>query len=585
MHELTPDVIGEIAVELKLPSLAVMVDKQLDGIPTIRWYYHQAPEEMVIHLITHNLIDEFNLLQPKLDDEMILLLIRSLRHEMLHGVLSTGEVELPITIAYTAFHSYSNIPHEPEHVEQMVELLQSAGVLMTTDVVNLSAYAGNLRLLKRLVRSGINPSGKTMGAAAIHGHLDIVKWLIQFGVEPDFTAAYDAAQYGHLELLEYLIKEGIVPTSSILNVAIENGHLDIAMLLIRRGISLGIDIAKQFVIRCDYDQLLEVYQSGQLDDREIVVAAAISGDLRKFKFVLHEWIDQSRWTAAESENDIHNYRSVHYNKLLSDCMTSAICAGQVGIVEFIHQEGGKEYTIEMMNRAAICGQLEMAKRLYYILRTPFSSTAFEYAARHGIELVQFMIDKLDGPIRGDSVAFAAGGGCLATVKFLVERGVPVSSRALMEAARRGHIDIVRYLLDRVVLDTSQLGQLAYSLILHGYQSDVVRILEQRMHPSLEYLYMIAIDYDQVEVLKLFDRLGMQRPADALEVAVLGGRYMATKYLLSTGAEANDELANDPLYRGMIDIAELLFKHGHYPDFNLETNNPDVIAFLSRVAGD
>lgn len=583
MHELTPDVIGEIAVELKMPSLAVMVDRQLNGIPTIRWYYHRAPEEMVMHLITHNLIEEFNLLQPELDDEMILLLIRSLRHEMLQEALSTDRIKLPITIAYTAFHSYSDIPHEPEQAEQMVELLQLAGVLMTTDVVNLSAYVGNLRLLKRLVQGGMNPDGKTMCAAAVHGHLNIVKWLVQFGVEPDFTAAYDAAQYGHLELLEYLIEEGIIPTSSILNIAIENGHLDIAMLLLRRGITLGIEVAKQFVIRCNYDQLREVYQSGQLDDGEIIVAAAMSGDLRKFKFLLDEWINETRWTPTESDNGTLNYNSVHLDKLLSDCMTSAICAGQVDIVEFIHQEGGKEYTTEMMNHAAICGQLEMAKRLYHILGRPFSSVAFVRAARHGIKLVQFMIDKLDGPIHEESVASAAEGGCLATVKFLVERGVSASPRALMNAAYRGHIDIIRYLLDRVVLDEDLLGRLVYLLIRDGYQSDVIRILERGIPPSSEYLYETAIDYDRVEVLKLYDRLGVQHPDNALERAALGGRYMATKYLLSMGDKADDELADDVLYRGLINIAELLFKHGYSPDINLETDNPDVIAFLSYIA--
>jgi len=116
-----------------------------------------------------------------------------------------------------------------------------------------ASFAGNLRIVKSLVRAGANmDQSEALPIAVIEGHTDIALFLIESGADVNskntkgFTAAHNAAQEGNLDVLKALaeagadldVKAGDYQVTPLAVAAIK-GHLDVVKFLTSKGVNLS----------------------------------------------------------------------------------------------------------------------------------------------------------------------------------------------------------------------------------------------------------------------------------------------------------------------------------------------------------
>lgn len=576
MDQLPSDVFGEIAFKAKRPELVVGRDDQ-----ATLWYYHRAPEELLDYLIEHDLAREFDKLNPEITDELIYKVVRELAPGILHSIVQKRK--LPISTAFTAFKSLHGVRMDKQRLSQTVRVLESAGVLITTDVVNLAALTGDLQLLTRLHQSGIPLTSMTANMAARGGDIDVMEY-----VEIDSDVLFDAVRCGHLNVVKKYITEVDVVSGYFLEGAASLGHFDIVEYLISIGVSISNSVIGSIISHGKLQLLRRLIENNMITIEEShVITAAETGRLEIFKYLYPLLVQQSEHSNRMIEtaielggglNTLDYGRIVDPTSVLIRSMAVAAGGGHSNIVHYIHDTHNIPYDEEMMNNAAKYGHLDLAIEMYNEVMKPFHSSTMTDAVRHGIEIVNFLIDKLDGPINERAINNAADNGHLDVIKLLVERGVAIPDEAIENAAMSGDLNVVIYLIDQAQFSEEALVS-AMNLSISGSHHNIV-----------EYLYKLGVGVsdrdidtviinDSLDMLMLIVDLGVELYNGILNDAALGGHFEITNYLLSIGMKGTDDLVDGVLMNGHIDVAELLIIEGYKYDPNLETDNYDVSQFL------
>ena len=148
---------------------------------------------------------------------------------------------------------------------------------------------------------------------------------------------------------------------------------------------------------------------------------------------------------------------------------------------------------------------------------------------------------------------AAAAGDLSVVELFVEGGMPVDAAfggwtALHEAARNGHLAVVRYLIDQ----GASVDRSVRALALRGGHEDVVVYIPRAARAALDSLGIAYTDWEfreaaasgNLAVVKLFVAAGMSvnaRDEDgwtALLFAAGLGRLSVVAFLVGAGADVN-----------------------------------------------
>jgi ankyrin repeat protein len=114
------------------------------------------------------------------------------------------------------------------------------------------------------------------------------------------------------------------------------------------------------------------------------------------------------------------------------------------------------------------------------------------------------LDITDVDLLNDLIAIAADEGKLEMVEYLIEKGATEYRYALRWAAFKGHLNIVKLLLSKVIDDAS----LLYAIL--GRQKKVVELLIHYgvdVHANDEYALVLAIDKGYAEIVKCLIKAG------------------------------------------------------------------------------
>ncbi|KAI9892918.1 MAG: hypothetical protein M1814_001077 [Vezdaea aestivalis] len=123
--------------------------------------------------------------------------------------------------------------------------------MITSDAVFIAAIRGHARMVRQLIRIGLEPNGQTLVAAVVLGRQDVVLLLLEEGVSFEekretWTVLSEAVDQGHLALVQILLEYGasgdIIDDhgETVLHLAARLGHEDIARLLLQNGASANM---------------------------------------------------------------------------------------------------------------------------------------------------------------------------------------------------------------------------------------------------------------------------------------------------------------------------------------------------------
>ena len=111
----------------------------------------------------------------------------------------------------------ANVAASNGHLE-MVQYLETKGILCTRDGANGAASNGHLKMVQYLETKGIVCTQEGADWAAENGHLEMVQYLGNRGIVCTHAGADGAAKNKHLETVQYLENQGILRTHSMVRM-------------------------------------------------------------------------------------------------------------------------------------------------------------------------------------------------------------------------------------------------------------------------------------------------------------------------------------------------------------------------------
>jgi ankyrin repeat protein len=388
--------------------------------------------------------------------------------------------------------------------------------------LNIACQTGHLNVVKLLVAAGatLDPQSSdevgALGSAAFNGQLQVVKYLVEeAGADKNradsngSTPLMFAANADQAKVVAYLLgRPGINIDAqrgrlTALNIACYAGHLEVVKLLVAAGARL--------------------HPQGS-DEVGALGSAACNGQLQVVKYLVEE-------AGADG------------NRAGTNSLTPLMYAARQGHADVVmYLLGWSGINIDAKAR---------------------QMTALDIACQNGhLEVVKLLVAagaRLEAQASGEegAVASAAWGGHLQVVMYLVEEAGADGNRAdpdgltpLMYAARKGHAEVVSYLLGRPGINTdAKISQLVALIIAcrHGHLMVVESLLEATGRQGLEER----------------DRLGRT----ALHHAVGSVNKELVAFLLSKGAQPSTKDTHKqetPLMLacsgGKLDMVQVLLKH-------------------------
>ncbi|KDO25101.1 hypothetical protein SPRG_09243 [Saprolegnia parasitica CBS 223.65] len=166
-------------------------------------------------------------------------------------------------------------------------------------------------------------------------------------------------------------------------------------------------------------------------------------------------------------------------------MDYAAMGGHMAIVEFLHVHRSEGCSVEAMNGAARKGNLEIVRFLHENRHEGCDHSAADSAALQGhLDVVRFFCDHRRSDIASDSaLAAAIEKGHVAIVELLLETFPSEGNtlKMLCDAARRGHLPIIKYLYKQRAEATRYTSQAIFYANQKGHTGLVAYLEAEQRH--------------------------------------------------------------------------------------------------------
>ncbi|AVK77205.1 Ankyrin repeat domain containing protein [Pandoravirus macleodensis] len=415
--------------------------------------------------------------------------------------------------------------------------------------MDVVAFYGHLDVVKFLHQQGV--TGTTTAAvdlAAFSGHIDVVRFLHENRSEGCTAAALEyAAANGHLPVVAYLVRHwNRRHVTDAINMAATNGHLAIVQFLHDSGIG-----------RCTVAAMNGAAGNGHLKVVQFLHYNRTEGCTT----------DAMDGAAANGHREIleflHRNRSEGYTRR---AMLNAVVNGHVGAVQFLYEHCGQDcdkYTFMRALKyeqpdvalflAENCRDVRKFAAIDAAIKSPYDEVARTMCAyakrRHLLRLIAVAVQRgcasaqdvlvglykkarsieTDDDMRGTLYRWRAYGhpmGLAALVpdglciECLVEKSCPRRGRspeanlaralvpyALIEAARAGNIDNVRYLVESRLGCIHKVDALYYAGV--GGHAEIARLLCEAW-PAEAVRASLQSDRHTASATRPHERLGRAR---------------------------------------------------------------------------
>ncbi len=205
----------------------------------------------------------------------------------------------------------------------------------------------------------------------------------------------------------------------------------------------------------------------------------------------------------------------------------------------------------------------------------------------GYELyLEKIIGNLDKRSKNEMLFIAARKGYLDIVKYLLRQGANINANqdiSLDTAARNGHLDVVEFLVENGANIDSDQYSAVESAALEGH-FDVVKYLVEKEPASINIAFRTAAGAGHLDIMKYLLQKGADIHIDndeAVEDAVYNGFLDVIKYLVEKGVDISGDKGNDILLiaarRGKLNVVKYLLEN------NIGTNIIDE-AFSNAAKG-
>ncbi len=424
-----------------------------------------------------------------------------------------------------------NINAVNQLLETKININNTTGSSVGNTVLALACYYKHLNIVKALVKAGAkvitkNREGKTplnIACDAYEGNskvvADIVKILLENGADPNIIKKGEdgplqyAAMYGHAEAIKLLIKHGA-------DVNRKGAYKRTALIYAASDAYYSEDVKLKIV-----KMLLEANANVKLKNE--------SGENALFELITN---DNSNTVVAELliENgiDIHEIGSYDNTAL----HWAAFC-GRKNIVEMLIKKGARAKDISSAVSEAISrGHTDIVKLLFKNGAgsnngDDFGSSILEYAVEKGdMPFVKEIIGtaKKEGKnLSAGALIEAARKGELKMVKFLIEAGISVddkehwgSETPLMKASYYGKLDVVKYLLEAGA-DIKARDYRGNTALLHAAWSGHLKVIKELIKQGANVNEKNDLNWN------------------ALMQACLENHYSTVKFLLEKGSPTDE----------------------------------------------
>ncbi|XP_037094837.1 ankyrin repeat and KH domain-containing protein 1-like [Pollicipes pollicipes] len=455
---------------------------------------------------------------------------------------------------------------------------------------------GNVPVVRRLLDEGssVNETtekGESLLALACHsGYYELAQVLLAMranvedrGMKGDCTPLMEAATAGHVEVVRLLIKHkaDVNAQSSSGNTplmyACSGGHVEVVRALLQAG--ANIEDANEN----GHTPLMEAASAGHVDVAQILLdhgaginthsnefkesaltLACYKGHLAMVRFLLEAGADQEHKTEEmhtalmEASMDGH----VEVARLLLDSgaqvnmpadsfespLTLAACGGHVELALLLLDRGAN---IEEVNDEGYTPLMEAAREGHEEMVALLLSQ-------------EANINAITEETQETALTLACCGGFVEVADFLIQAGADVelgASTPLMEAAQEGHLELVKYLMERganVNAVTQTGGDTALTYACENGHTAVAEVLLER-GAALEH----AAEGGRTALMK----------------ASRAGHLCTVTFLLSRLADVNRTTANNDhtalslaCHGGHLHVVKVLLQHGANPHHILKDNS-------------
>ncbi|OWY98651.1 hypothetical protein PHMEG_00030533 [Phytophthora megakarya] len=376
-------------------------------------------------------------------------------------------------------HSIVNsLPHVLDCIDEFLSFFLCRDIFIKACEEGVSE-----RTLEILLRRVAPDWKEAVEAAARGGHVHVFDWMTERtdGRGPwtkDWENAVDvAASHGHLDAVKWLCNQGIekciswgatlvAPSIYVkershryhIEQAIANAHLAVAKFLRSMGEEVCLINAMDLAAENGHLQMLQWLQATGLLN---CTTDAMDGAARSGHLEVVQWLHENRTEGCSSDALSYAthyghlevakwlYDNVHTTFRLTTALSINKCR-HLEILQWINSHFEKANYREAMSVAGKNGDLEVLEWLHKHKLTDFNSYGLSGAAHNGhVKVVQWFwvhySDKFD-PV--DVLRDAARAGHLDIVRWLCDNNIVDCSRlSIIDAASFGRLDVVLYFLE------------------------------------------------------------------------------------------------------------------------------------------
>ena len=172
-------------------------------------------------------------------------------------------------------------------------------------------------------------------------------------------------------------------------------------------------------------------------------------------------------------------------------------------------------------------------------------------------------------------------GSLFLVKYYLEQGAKLNKKILRLAAKNGHLDVIKYLVDGVNKGrASHVFLIEQGADIHNDDEETLRLAAEKgrldvvkylveqgadLHARDEEALRLAAENGHLDVVKYLVEQGADLHAryelDALQSAVMQGHFDVVKYLIEQGANIDEYALRLAAENGHLDVVKYLVEQG------------------------